>query len=107
MSRGLARGLWSPKALEGLAKDGLIWCRLDLRFVPDEQSFEGRQPRDVATSIPPGYAPPPAFATAALQHTQVKLTWDADDVVRKRTLARRLTQEQLHEDDFRVGLLAL
>ena len=76
--------------------------RLDLRFVPDGQSFEGRAPRDVATEVPPGYVPPPAFATAALQHTNVKLTWDADDVVRKRTLARKLTQEQLHEDDFRV-----
>lgn len=76
--------------------------RLDLRFVLDEQSFAGRAARDVATEVPPGYVPPPAFATAALQHTNVKLTWDADDVVRKRALARKLTQEQLHEDDFRV-----
>ena len=76
--------------------------RLDLRFVPDEQSFEGRAARDAATEVPPGYVPPPAFATAALQHTNVKLTWDADDAVRKRTLARKLTQEQLHDDDFRV-----
>ncbi len=52
--------------------------------------------------VPPGYAPPPAFATAALQHTRVKLTWDADDAVRKRALARRLTQDELHEDDFRA-----
>ncbi|KAK9840918.1 hypothetical protein WJX81_000303 [Elliptochloris bilobata] len=78
--------------------------RLDLRFVPEEQSFAGRQPRDVATEVPSGYTPPPAFATAALQHTNVKLTWDADDVARKRTLARKLTQEQLHEDDFRAYL---
>ena len=76
--------------------------RLDLRFVPDEQTFDGRTARDAATEVPAGYVPPPAFATAALQHTNVKLTWDADDVVRKRTLARKLTQEQLHEDDFRV-----
>jgi len=52
--------------------------------------------------VPPGYAPPPAFATAALQHTRVKLTWDADDAVRKRALARRLTQDELHDDDFRA-----
>lgn len=70
--------------------------------MPDEQSFEGRAARDVATEVPVSYVPPPAFATAALQHTNVKLTWDADDVVRKRTLARKLTQEQLHDDDFRV-----
>ena len=37
--------------------DGLEFERsankLDLRFVPDEQSFEGREPRDVATTVPP------------------------------------------------------
>jgi len=32
----------------------------------------------------------------------VKLTWDADDAVRKRALAGRLTQDELHDDDFRA-----
>lgn len=29
-------------------------CKFDLRFVPDEQSFEGRQVRDEATDVPSG-----------------------------------------------------
>ena len=66
------------------------------------QSFEGREVRDSATEVPPDYAPP-HFQTAALQHTNVKLTWDADDDSRKRTLHRRLNEDQIREDDFKVG----
>ena len=77
--------------------------RLDLRFVPEGQSFEGRQVRDEAAGVPAGYEPPPAFATAALQHTAVKLTWDAEPAERRRALSRRVTAEQLRDDDFKVG----
>ncbi len=38
--------------------------KFDLRFVPDEQSFEGRQVRDAATEVPPDYQPP-TFQTKA------------------------------------------
>lgn len=31
---------------------------LDLRFIPDEVSFEGRQVRDKSTSVPSSYQPP-------------------------------------------------
>ncbi|KAI9835782.1 MAG: pre-rRNA-processing protein esf1 [Sclerophora amabilis] len=54
----------------------------DLRFVPDEVSFEDDRPRDECTKIPGGYKPN-TFVTNALQHSKVKLTWDADDRVRK------------------------
>ena len=67
------------------AHDFASFNRLDLRFVPDGQSFEGRRVRDSAADVPAGYEAPPAFATAALQHTSVKLTWDAG---RHRTEAR-------------------
>jgi hypothetical protein len=80
-----------------------VRARLDLRFVPDAQSFEGRRARDTAAEVPAGYEAPPAFATAALQHTNVKLTWDADDSGRKRALSKRVTAEELREDDFKVG----
>jgi hypothetical protein len=68
------------------------------------QSFEGREVRDVATSVPEDYVAPPAFATLALQHTNVKLTWDKDDDARKRTLAKRVTKDELRDDDFKVHL---
>ena len=52
--------------------------------------------------MPDGYEPP-AFQTVALQHTNVQLTWDADDDGRKRALsAKRATQADIREDDFKV-----
>ena len=79
-------------------------CRLDLRFVPDAQSFAGRAQRDTATEAPQGYEPPPAFATAALQHSRVKLTWDATPDERRRAMSRRVRAEELRDDDFKVGM---
>ncbi|PRW59387.1 Pre-rRNA-processing esf1 [Chlorella sorokiniana] len=78
-------------------------CKFDLRFVPDEQSFKGRQVRDEAADVPTDYAPP-AFQARALQHTNVQLTWDADDDSRKRALTRKVTAEELKEDDFKAYL---
>lgn len=82
----------------------LTSCKFDLRFVPDEQSFEGREVRDRVTGVPDDYVAPPAFANLALQHTNVKLTWDADDDNRKRTLAKRVTKDELRDDDFKAYL---
>lgn len=70
--------------------------------MPEEQSFEGRKPRESASSAPAEYQPPPFFATAALQHTNVKLTWDGDDEQRKRTMSKRVTADELREDDFKA-----
>ncbi|EFN57460.1 hypothetical protein CHLNCDRAFT_57252 [Chlorella variabilis] len=78
-------------------------CKFDLRFVPEEQSFEGRQVRDEATDVPTDYAPP-TFQARALQHTNVQLTWDTGDDGRKRALTRRVTAEELKEDDFKAYL---
>ena len=57
--------------------------------------------RDAATELPPGYAPP-TFQTRALQHTSVELTWDRGDDSRKQALCRKVTAEELKEDDFKV-----
>ncbi|KAI3438627.1 hypothetical protein D9Q98_001049 [Chlorella vulgaris] len=78
-------------------------CKFDLRFVPEEQSFEGRKVRDEASEVPADYAPP-NFQARALQHTSVQLTWDADDDGRKRALTHRPNAEELKEDDFRAYL---
>ena len=72
--------------------------------MPEEQSFEGRQVRDTAADVPANYEPPPSFSTAALQHTNVKLTWDADNDQRRRALSKRVTANELRDDDFKVGL---
>lgn len=77
--------------------------RLDLRFVGDETTFEGRPPRDAATTVPPGYAAV-EHTSKALQQTRVGLSWDGDDPTRKRNLTRKLTADQLKEEDFAAYL---
>ncbi len=63
--------------------------------------------RDCATSLPDEYVAPAAFATLALQHTNVKLTWDADDGDRKRQLSTRVTKDELRDDDFKVRTIGI
>ncbi len=69
------------------------------------QSFVKRQVRDTAEEVPPDYAPPD-FTTAALQHTNVKLTWDADDDTRKKALRKKMTEDSIRDDDFKVSFAA-
>lgn len=66
------------------------------------QSFAQRQVRDTAREVPADYAPPD-FTTAALQHTNVKLTWDADDDSRKKALRKKMTEDSIRDDDFKVS----
>lgn len=46
------------------------------------------QVRDSATIIPSDYAPPD-FQGSQFQHTNPKLTWDADTTERKKALSKR------------------
>jgi len=55
---------------------------LDLRFIPDEMTFDDA-PRDSADSVPVDYEPP-YFQTKALQASNVELTWDRDDPIREK-----------------------
>lgn len=74
----------------------------DIRFVPDEQSFKDRTVRDEATSVPANYAPP--VLRQDLNTTNVKLTWDEDDPNRRKILTRKMTADDIREDDFRAYL---
>jgi|EP00505_MAST-04D_sp_SCG-Rhode-Island_P002899 hypothetical protein len=83
---------------------------LDLRFVPDDTTFEA-EPRDSATSVPEKYNPPSSFVTAALQQSNVTLTWDGSDEERDRTLvqwrqASDTKQKQLNKDEDLRNYLA-
>jgi hypothetical protein len=49
--------------------------KLDMRFVPDDISFESRQVYDVANEVPLNYEAPTSYTTV-LQKTEAKLTWD-------------------------------
>ena len=68
---------------------------VDLRFIPDEVSFEEDVPRltktrrqpDVCKMMPKNYEAP-EFVTSALTRSKVSLTWDETDS-RRRTLLRK------------------
>lgn len=77
----------------------------DLRFVPDGTDFSSDKARDSCQRIPAGYRPN-EFVTTALQHSRVKLTWDADDLVRKEAQARafRGGQKEIDENDIKAYL---
>ena len=74
------------------------WCTLPSRL----QSFEARQQRDWTSEVPPDYKAPD-FTTSALQHTNVKLSWDAGDDERRRVLQKRLNDDAIKENDFKVS----
>ena len=59
---------------------------------------------EVANEAPSNYEAPD-WATKALQHTKVDLSWDADDHQRKTKLsAQKFTKDQLRDMDFRAYL---
>lgn len=71
----------------------------DLRFIPDDVSFDGDKPRDECTSVPDGYRPN-EFVTEALTHSKVKLTWDADDATRKEVQKRAFSRGEIEDADL-------
>ncbi|KAI9742689.1 MAG: pre-rRNA-processing protein esf1 [Claussenomyces sp. TS43310] len=76
----------------------------DLRFVPDDTEFDDK-PRDECDSIPSGYRPT-EFVTDALQHSKVKLTWDAEDSSRKDVIKRAFSgsRADIGENDLKAYL---
>jgi len=76
---------------------------LDLRFVPDEVSFDEDTPRDEATRIPPDYKPPKAFYSKARMDTRVEIEWDKDDPKRAQEI-ERMIKEGLEADDVSAYL---
>jgi hypothetical protein len=76
----------------------------DLRFIPDDVDFD-EKPRDECTSVPTRYKPT-EFVTDALQHSKVKLTWDAEDTERKEVIKRAFSgsRAEIGENDLRAYL---
>jgi hypothetical protein len=70
---------------------------LDLRFIPDETTFDADDVRDLATSMPTAYAAP-VFTTSALQMSKVQLTWDDDDP--KRSILKGDKHGRINYADF-------
>jgi hypothetical protein len=74
----------------------------DLRFVPDETTFD-EDPHDECERLPEGYKPN-EFTTDALQHSKVKLTWDADDNTRKEAQKRAFSRKEIDENELKAYL---
>ena len=77
----------------------------DLRYIPDETNFLDDTPRDECERIPDGYRPN-EFVTDALQHSKVRLTWDADDGTRKEVQKRAFagSRADIDENDLKAYL---
>ena len=77
----------------------------DLRFVPEDTDFTNDKAREECDQIPVDYRPS-EFVTDALQHSRVKLTWDAEDVSRKEAQARAFggSRREMDENDLKAYL---
>ncbi|KAJ2397273.1 pre-rRNA-processing protein esf1 [Coemansia sp. RSA 2603] len=85
------------KQCDGTEYEASANC-FDLRFVPDDLVFEDT-PKEEATHIPEKYEPV-EFATQAMQHSNVKLTWDADEPSRMRVTRKAFTEDEIDNMDF-------
>ena len=72
---------------------------LDLRFIPDEMSFQHKTPRDACRELPPKYAAP-TFMCSALQQSKPTLSWDKDDSTRTATMRRDLSKAEVREMEY-------
>lgn len=98
-SASVAQGIYSE--LDG--KEYMTSANFfDLRFIPDEVSFDGDKPREIITKLPAGSHKPNEFVTEALTHSKVKLTWDADDASRKEVQKRAFSRKEIDDNDLRA-----
>ncbi|KAI6861691.1 hypothetical protein KC338_g6495 [Hortaea werneckii] len=73
----------------------------DLRFIPDDVSFEEDTPKEECSKLPEGYKPND-FKTEALTHSKVRLTWDDDDTTRKEVQKRAFSRAEIDENDLQA-----
>ncbi|GLD67713.1 ESF1 homolog isoform X1, partial [Lates japonicus] len=76
---------------------------LDLRFVPDEVTFD-EEPKDVATDVNLSSYTPKLFTSSATSTSKVQLTWDETDHDRVAALNRKFNKDELLQMDFNAYL---
>ena len=77
--------------------------RFDLRFIPDEMTFDEGMKKAACEKMPdPDKYKPKVFATTALQQRKVDLTWDENDPEREKALKRAFEDD--NEDIFKAFL---
>jgi len=76
--------------------------RLDLRFIPDEMTFDDTESHSIASeNTVMGKYEPVTFHNTALQQSTVRLTWDETDPKRVQTMMRKLDAEEIENMDFK------
>ena len=88
------------KELDGLEYESSA-STLDIRFIPDDVTFDDEVPSSECSSMPllADYEPP-TFVTTALQQSKVKLTWDETDPERNIKLRKAFTNLDKADDDL-------
>ncbi|CUM63137.1 uncharacterized protein PRCAT00000704001 [Priceomyces carsonii] len=76
----------------------------DLRYVPEDMTFDEERVKDICTGVPASYKPNSTFVTDALQHSKVKLTWDETPKERLDLASRNFSQRELDDMDFKAYL---
>ncbi|CAG8543226.1 5262_t:CDS:10 [Diversispora eburnea] len=76
---------------------------LDLRFIPDDTEFDNEEIRDECQHEPEVYKPV-NYVTDALNHSNVKLTWDNDDPYRVKLTKQSFKKKDLDVMDFKAYL---
>ncbi|XP_072121569.1 ESF1 homolog [Mobula birostris] len=76
---------------------------LDLRFIPDELTFED-EPKDVAADANLAVYKPKYFTSTALGSSKAQLTWDETNHERVATLTKRFNKDEIKEMDFNAYL---
>merc|ERR1719427_973886 len=75
--------------------------RLDLRFIPDEMTFDDTESHSIASAnTVMGKYEPVTFHNTALQQSTVRLTWDETDPKRVQTMMRKFDKGEIDQMDF-------
>ncbi|KAL0246101.1 hypothetical protein GEMRC1_007317 [Eukaryota sp. GEM-RC1] len=72
---------------------------IDLRFIPGEVSFEGRMVRDAAADVPVKYIPTESVSTP-LEQTNIKISWDSEDIPSRMILHKKVSKAEVEEADY-------
>ena len=78
---------------------------MDLRFVPDELVEFPYSAKEVCNKIPAEYNPK-FHSNSALQHSNVKLTWESNDPKRNELIAKAFSKEQFNQEDIQQLLMS-
>ena len=75
-------------------------CRIDLRFVPDDMTFD-ETPKETCTGVTDLTTfEPSAFTTTAFCQANVQVTWDETNIERLKKTMKKFTEEDVENDQF-------